>query len=233
MDIVIAYTQAYKSKLLQLAVNHPHIYAIPWGTPVPTKPISCLNKMALRAKYGIRNNAKLMIWSGFIQQIKEDDFFKSVCVAREISRLKEVDFIFAIKPEDCKERYMRESSKNVKVLTHIKEFAKLLESADILFSPVGAERSIVTPPLTWIEAMMLGVPILTTRIEGINEVIIDGKTGFIAESYKSLLDKSIRILEMSNLESISHNAQIFARDKYDIEKIADHLVSVWNKEILL
>jgi glycosyltransferase involved in cell wall biosynthesis len=56
------------------------------------------------------------------------------------------------------------------------DIPRLLSAAD-LFLLTSVSEGI---PLTLIEAMAIGLPIVSTRVGGVQEVIADGKTGLLA-----------------------------------------------------
>src|SRR5262249_35102322 len=64
---------------------------------------------------------------------------------------------------------------------------------DLLLAPSRSEGS---PPLAALQAMMVGVPVVATRVGGIPEAIDDGETGMLvppadAEAMAAAIDKLI------------------------------------------
>jgi len=77
------------------------------------------------------------------------------------------------------------------------DVARLLEAADIFLLTSISEGI----PLTLIEAMAAGVPIVATRVGGIGEVVADGSTGLLAPSGddSSLAQQILRLSENAAL----------------------------------
>ena len=69
------------------------------------------------------------------------------------------------------------------------EFAAVLAASDVLFSPIFDRDCIVAPPLTWIEAMAAGLPVLTTDVPGAEELIDVGRTGYLASDEEQLIER--------------------------------------------
>jgi len=225
---IITYTEAFKVKLGEIGVKPRSIRTIPWGSAVPARTLSSTDKIAIRRKFGVGESSTLLLWSGFIQQIRERDFYRSIAIAREATvQRKDVEFLFVFKPEDYRAEYANRAAPRVQVRTKVESFLDLLETADLFFSPVGATQSTITPPLTWIEAMLRGTPVLTTAIGGVNEVVSDGVTGFVCDSYDRVLDRIKSIPSGTDLQAVSNRACDLARARFDISKVASRLIGAW------
>ncbi|MCG2693888.1 NAD-dependent epimerase/dehydratase family protein [Candidatus Parcubacteria bacterium] len=112
--------------------------------------------------------------------------------------------------------------------TALEELAK----ADVSICPSLAEGL----GITFIEAQILGVPIIGTRVGGIPDVIEDGKTGILINpaSAKDIAEAIIKIFEMEENEKniMIEEAKKSARDKFDWDKIAIQVDSLYNKLLL-
>lgn len=231
LDRLSPFTEAYKQILLNLGIPENRMNVIHWGIKLPKKSLPRKEKKAIKRKFGCQGNNLLFLWSGWIQQIQENDFYYSIKEAREIvTRYEDIEFIFAFKPEIYQEKYTLESGEKVRVITDIENFEELLEAADIFFSPLREVNSTVSPPLTWLEAMAKGTPILTTKVAGVEELIINGGNGFIAGDFADILYK-IEEIKRSNLEAISTKAKIFVSRNFNIEKAATNYIKFWKETI--
>ena len=54
----------------------------------------------------------------------------------------------------------------------------------------------IEPPLTVLEALSSGVPVLTTDTYSVDEVVTSGKNGFVVDptAYGTLVDRAVEIL---------------------------------------
>ena len=73
--------------------------------------------------------------------------------------------------------------------TPVETFAGLLAASDVLFSPIFDWDCIVAPPLTWIESMAAGLPVLTTDVPGADELVESGRTGYLAKDDTEIITK--------------------------------------------
>lgn len=74
-------------------------------------------------------------------------------------------------------------------------------------------------PVVFMESMAYGTPVIGTNISGIPELIIDGKTGFCAESenVQSLADTVKRLTHCNCLPELIKNARDLVEHEYDIK----------------
>ena len=114
------------------------------------------------------------------------------------------------------------------------EVRNTLMASDLLVSPCkiakNGDRDGI--PTVIFESMGYGVPVLTTDVSAIPEVINDNKNGFIVESEnpKIFADK---IIEINNLPSkklfeVRRRAQLDVQEFSSIEKTMHNLLKVWS-----
>ena len=103
---------------------------------------------------------------------------------------------------------------------------QLMQKADLMVLPSRSEGISVSV----MEAMACGIPVLTTDITGIRELIEDGVTGFIVppENAQALANKLILLLQKQKMRMQVVPA---ARNKivtdFDLKKQTSKLLSVW------
>jgi len=229
LDGLGVYTQAYANKLNQLGIKTP-CFLTPWGVPVANKPLSDEQKRIIRNDLGIGKDQYLILWSGYLQQIQEFDFYKTIQVARQIIQTRpDITFIFAFKPETFKEKYMTESGERIKVISGVKQFGDILETADLFCSLISNARSTVSPPLTWLEAMSKGTPVITTHVGGVEEIISHGENGYIADTYDDVADIIIQQAYRDNLIPLSKRARKTIQKHYTVQHAADNYLNMWQQ----
>jgi len=88
-------------------------------------------------------------------------------------------------------------------------------------------------PMSVIEAMAYGKPVIGACIGGIPEMVIDGTTGFTFEpgNVSDLRDKLFHVLSLSNksLESMGRVARRSAEQNHSAEKHYQKLMALYNK----
>jgi hypothetical protein len=151
---VIAMSTTYTRKLRTLGLSRARVTHIPWGVrpadPVPA-PVAG-TATAARERLGVSLDRPLVLWAGFIQQVREPDFELAYDVATQV-RASGLDatFLFAFKPETFRAEYAdrHRPSAGIHVLpTPVDVFTDARAAADVLFSPIEARDCIVAPPLT-------------------------------------------------------------------------------------
>ncbi|MEK6968553.1 MAG: glycosyltransferase [Nanoarchaeota archaeon] len=86
-------------------------------------------------------------------------------------------------------------------------------------------------PNSILEAMALGVPVVSTKLAGIPEVISDGKEGLLVEPKNSeqLTEAIIRLIEDKGLRSkIIKNAKIKIDNEFNAHKEIKKLIALWS-----
>lgn len=134
--------------------------------------------------------------------------------------------------DNVKKYIFKKRIKGVKFLGYIRgeEKAKALFSNDILLFPSYSEGM----PNAVIEAMAFGLPIITTRVGGINDFFKDGEMGYsIAKSDIREIVKYTRLLfEESDIRGkIAVNNFNFARENFYASVVANRIESIADKII--
>lgn len=231
LDYVVPYSQAYKRKLVELGLPESTLRVIRWGVDIPRSEISENEKRRVKCSLGCRPDVKLVLWSGFIQQVEEEEFYQALNLA--VGIVKEFDtweFLFTFKPEGYKKRYALAEKRGIKIRTNIQDFLTLLESVDLFFSPIRSLNSIVAPPLTWLEAMARKTPIISTRVGGVGEIIDDRISGFVFEQSEDLRTIFRLASNDSYLEQVSESAQDTIKKKFNIKISAKKYLQLWQEQ---
>lgn len=123
--------------------------------------------------------------------------------------------------------------KNLNKLVNIQDWIphekvwSLYDEADILVLPSYAEGM----PMSILEAVGKGLPVIATSVGGIPEVVIDGKNGFVIEpgDIEALAEKlNILISDASLREEMGRNGLKLAGEKFSIDKIFSQLQELYN-----
>ena len=110
-----------------------------------------------------------------------------------------------------------------------KDIPKFLAGLDIYIQSSVSEGS----PLTIKEAMAASLPIVSTSVGGIPEMIIDGKTGFLApvKDYQKFADIILNLIntDSTKRKTIGKNALEFAKKNYALDLIAERQYDIYRK----
>ena len=134
------------------------------------------NKLISQESYGLSSSTVQCAFIGRVTQIKRPDRFLDV--VSEIKRREvAVDFFMAGDGElleICRERILCEDLP-VQILGWQSDIEKVLAAADIVLLTSDNEGT----PLSLIQAGMAGLPVVTTRVGSVPELVLDGITGII------------------------------------------------------
>lgn len=235
MGKIIATSEATKKRLNKLKIfKADQLVTIPWSIEICQAKYDDSELAEIKRTYSIDNIVKVVLWSGPLQDTRQKDFIYALDTAKGVTKKSDrYKFIFAFKPDKLKKRYheMILNEKNISIIeTSKSEFNRLISIADLFLSPIDNTKRTVAPPLTWIEMMQNGIPLITTQVDGVEELVIDGINGYIVENKMKAIEMFMDISE-ENLSSIKRNAMRITRQKYDIADIAEKYVKMWKSNI--
>ena len=172
--------------------------------------------------FGLDNERLQCAFIGRITQIKRPDRFLDV-VSEIKKRQINLDFFIAGDGkllEVCRERIIAENLP-VKVLGWQSNIEKVLSAADIVVLTSDNEGT----PLSLIQAGMAGLPVVSTNVGSVPEVVLDNVTGLItsldvqeiADALEKLFtDKALR-------ERLGHASQEFTLANFGVQRLVhDH-----------
>lgn len=85
-------------------------------------------------------------------------------------------------------------------------------------------------PMCALEAMALGVPIVTTPTDGLCELVDDGVNGYISNQNDVLADRIIQIATQTSLRgSFSENAHNKCKNLCNVEKYRDNIIASYEE----
>jgi glycosyltransferase involved in cell wall biosynthesis len=226
---VIPYSASYKDKLIELGLDPKKIIHIPWGIIPGEKKVTARKKYFMKKELNIPTEKPLFVWAGYIQQIQKNDFLFAIRNAEAaLERGLDATFYFSFKPETMEkgfEEYHKPSKGIYVESTSPGKYNSLRLAADVFYSPVTNKKCILTPPLTWIEMMALGVPIITTNAPGASAIVEEGKTGYMAANDQDILNKIVLI--RNNFSEMQIECMKKVEKSYNLYAIADKYLNFW------
>jgi glycosyltransferase involved in cell wall biosynthesis len=220
LDLLVTYSNAYADHL-QRGLPGSHIEVVRWGiSPDHLLPLDRARREVARQSLGLSSASLFVLWTGFIQQVKEADFRRTIRVAHAVrAKRPDIDFVFCLKPEWYRPEFDCLSRDGVQVVNGVPNFLDVVGAADLLLSPVGELRSTVSPPLTWLEAMSMGTPVLTTAVGGADEVI-SPSSGYVARDYEEVETILMSMPTGGPPSEMRGEAREAVRAQHDVKKAA-------------
>ena len=172
-DQLLAVGDKVRQDLLAAGIGESNKFALmPPGLEIGQLP----NKSDALKFYGLPTETLQCAFIGRVTQIKRPDRFLDV-VSEIKKRGVAIEFFVAGDGElleNCRARVFREDLP-VKILGWQSEIEKVLSAADMVVLTSDNEGT----PLSLIQAGMAGLPVVTTRVGSVPEVVLDGVTGII------------------------------------------------------
>ena len=180
------------------------------------------NKIASRDFYGLSSQKLQCAFIGRVTRIKRPDRFLDVVCEIERRGL-DVEFFIAGDGElleSCRARIAGEDIP-VKILGWQSNIERVLAAADIIVLTSDNEGT----PLSLIQAGMSSLPVVTTRVGSVPEVVIDGVTGFVTDlDVQKIADALEKLAKSAELRArMGASAQEFTLSNFGVDRLVnDH-----------
>lgn len=194
-----------------------------------------LKRYSVREKYHLGEDAVAIAIIGRLVPIKNHVFFLNVVekVARETKR--EIA-VFIVGDGECMESIKAHTQKITEPNLHffltswIKDMPHFIPGMDIVCLTSLNEGT----PVSLIEAQAASVPVISTDVGGVRDVVSDGQTGYIVPN----LDEHIFVRKLAQLvtdkkrrSEMSQNGWKFVQDKFHYRRLAQDMEKLYVKLI--
>ena len=182
------------------------------------------NKSEARKELGLPENKKIILFSadgGVKNPFKGGEF-----VFAAFEKLKNRNDILFLNIGG-KSKQKSENWQDFGYVNNSKTMAKLYSAADIYFFPTLADNC----PLTAIESLACGLPVVTFETGGVPEIVENNKSGFVVEykNGKKLLEALEKLLDDGELrEKMAENA-VVASKKFSSERMAIEYMKLYEE----
>jgi glycosyltransferase involved in cell wall biosynthesis len=184
-----------------------------------------------RTQFGLPDTAKVVLGAGRLQAQKNFAGFLRAAAALS-RRLPEVYFVIAGEGPDrgILENLARQLglADRVRFLGFVTRMRELYLASDVLFFPSFFEGT----PMTVLEAMAAGLPIVASEIDGTAEVLIDGVDALLApaEQNQVFVDLLVRVLEDQALsQRLAQQALAKVRERYSATAMVSEVEKLYMK----
>lgn len=225
-DQVVAYTDAARNVLLATGLLQERVVTIPWGVQPTTTVPSGKASDRIRGRYHCSEGDMLI---AVTPRGTEKSIVNIIEFAKSLSQETHTKYVFAIRPTRYSESYMKHGNSQVIIENGPKDFYGLLEVADVVWAPVDKLTVTTLPPLTWIEAMIRGTPVITQLNPGVDECIINNETGFLYENLDDFRNVIAHFQSDIDYDRLSRNARILALKKYNVQLCAKQYLNLWSR----
>ena len=231
---VIALNEMEAKQYMKMGVTECKITIIPNGIDF-SEYSNLPPKGSFKKKFNIPANKKIILYLGRIHQVKGIDFLiKAYDYLIKNMRYNEAILVIA-GPDDGYLDNTRSLIDKLKLQHEVLLTGSIYGNAkleafvdsDLYVLPSRYE----TFPMSLLEAYVCGKPAITSRIEGLNDLVLENVTGFSVEP-DNVENMAIRMLFLLNdenkIKEIGMNSRKFV-EKFAIEKVVDKLVQLYEE----
>ena len=216
---LLAVGDKVRADLLEAGIGEKDIFGVmPPGLAIGALP----PKKEAQKSYGLSTSVLQCGSIGRVTQIKRPD--RCLDIVSEIKkRGVEIGFFIAGDGElldVCRERILREDLP-VQILGWQTDIERVLAAADVVLLTSDNEGT----PLSLIQAGMAGLPVVTTRVGSVPEVVLDGITGIVTSLEVQEIAHALEKLANSNelRAKMGAAAQKFTLANFGVERLVhDH-----------
>jgi|Deesub1362A_J573_1020465.scaffolds.fasta_scaffold00057_161 glycosyltransferase involved in cell wall biosynthesis len=218
--LVLALTEHMKKEILRFA-PHANVEVLPNGVDLKT----------IEIIEGATVKHPCILYAGRMEKIKGVEYLIGAfsAVKEKIPTAHLYIIGSGLLERNLKKLADRQGIANVHFLGMLENRLVLsyMKSCDVFVLPSLTEGF----PLVLVEAMACGAPIVATNVKGINEIIEDGKNGFLvgAKDEDALASKIITILTDSNLKKDISKNNVEKSREYDWKTITKKLMEKFSE----
>lgn len=225
-DAVIALTNDMKQALQKL--HRREVILIPNGVDIDK--FSTLSREEARRKFNIKDNERMLIFVGRLTPIKGVKF---LIEAMALIRQQHPEARLLIVGDGEERQNLEELAEKLNLKKWVSFLGQIpseripeyMVASDIFVLPSLSEGF----PLTILEAMASGLPIVTTRVRGLPEIVKDSENGFLVEPQNpgQIADKVLLVLNDDDLrERMAKNNWQRAK-QYSWQNVAKSLEEIY------
>jgi len=225
-DGVVALTDDMKKEMLK--VHHREIHVVPNG--IDLEIFETLPRDEVRQRLHIKAEEKLII---FVGRLRPEKGLNYLLNAMEIIKQKEHSAKLILVGGGPEESHLELLAEKLELNDCVKfvgqipneRVSEYMAASDIFILPSLSEGF----PVVILEAMASGLPIVTTRVTGLPEIVNNGENGFLVEprNPQQLAEKILLLFRENGLrEEISRNNKEKVK-KYDWKIIIDELEGIY------
>lgn len=187
------------------------------------------NRERIRVELGIPKEARLLLSVGELNENKNHE-----TVIRALAKLPEIKgdkIYYAIAGKGELEEKLRKLIKDLSLESQVfllgfrEDMAAIYDAADIFIFPSKREGL----GLAAIEAMAMGLPLVTSNVHGIKDYSINGITGFNVSptDYKGFANAIKMLIADKNLRETISKHNIKEAQKYDRKKVSEYMKKLY------
>jgi glycosyltransferase involved in cell wall biosynthesis len=183
-------------------------------------PLELVSDAQTRKKFGFGSDEVLVVWLGRFTEVKRPD--RVIEIARLVP---EARFVMAGGGEMLDE--LKKTAPSNVTFVGFQDKNEMWSIADVALCTSDSEGM----PLALIEAQMAGVPVVSTDVGSVSEIVVDGVTGRLGSTRSDELAVKLRevIAEIGKSDAMSQTAKKRAFEEFSSEVMAHAHADLYRK----
>ncbi len=185
------------------------------------------NRLLTRARYEIQDTEIAVAIIGRLVAVKNHQLFINIIENVHQKTTKKVVYFIVGDGEESDNiqesiKPLREKGMDIRMTSWIKDIATFNAGMDIICLTSKNEGT----PVSLIEAQAAGIPIISTNVGGIQDVILENKTGYLvhADDMEGYSEKLTELIENENKRHLmSQNGWSFVEDKFQFPNLIKNM----------
>ncbi len=191
------------------------------------------HEIAIRKQFNI---GKDTLWIGTLARLAEVKNLPLLIEVAKYLRSRKVNFVISIFGDGPLKQILQEQIDASDLKNHVRlegfnaNILPILRTFDI-FTITSFHEGL---PMSLLEAMAVGTPVISTNVGGIVEVIVDGESGFLVSNMSPTAfgDKIMLLYENKNIQiDVRNNGKRTIEEKFNIFKNNQLLENLYKKEL--
>ena len=115
------------------------------------------------------------------------------------------------------------------------DLAGVFAASDVFVLPLVSGKHTLGHPLTILESLACGTPVVSTHIQGVCEIVKDGENGFLVhpKDYTGLADKICKMVEDKRLRiELGRNGSEMVKNNFSWKDISERIMRVYDSVII-
>lgn len=225
---VIAPTRFIKKYAMLLGLPESEMAVIPNGVDAEKFHPRKFNVPQLRFRLGLRSE-KLCVYCGRLDEWAGINIIEKICHA---ARTKKLNVKFLLVGDGAEKLAYKENIIFWGEAPHEK-IPDILTTADVILIPFpDNEVSHAASPLKLFEGMAMQKPVIASKVSGIEEIILDGENGFLADpdNINEWVEKMEMVLNSEKLAAkMGQSARRTVEERFDWNTITNQYEEVLNE----
>ncbi len=234
-DALIAVSKYTVDELTKLyGIAEEKIHVIYNGVDVQKfKPRS--NRAELRREFGLEEDKKIVLFVGRLYHRKGLEILLR-SIPQVLQEFSDVKFVISGKGFKQKEESLRNLAKQLDIENHVtfmgyvpdEKLPNLYSASDIFVLPAIYENF----PFAILEAQATGLPVISTKVGGIPEFLVDNENGFLIDPRDSaqLTQRVLALLQDQKLaKEMGMHGRKLIEDKFSWRLITSQVIDLYHK----